>query len=88
MPGATETSWARVIFVLTEFQVMDAETARANEAGDNSHASTRRASTSASSSASPAAKRGLRDGEPTGRVQLLDPSEVEVADDDNEDDDD
>jgi uncharacterized protein (TIGR04552 family) len=36
VPGA-ETDLGAVIFVLTEFQVMDAETARANEAGENSH---------------------------------------------------
>ena len=29
---------ASIIFVLTEFQVMDAETARSNELGENSHA--------------------------------------------------
>ena len=31
------TIWASVVFVLTEFQVMDAETARQNEEGENSH---------------------------------------------------
>ena len=36
VPGA-ENELGAVIFVLTEFQVMDAETARANEAGENSH---------------------------------------------------
>ena len=36
VPGA-ENELGSVIFVLTEFQVMDAETARANEAGENSH---------------------------------------------------
>jgi uncharacterized protein (TIGR04552 family) len=36
VPGA-ENDLGAVIFVLTEFQVMDAETARANEAGENSH---------------------------------------------------
>lgn len=36
VPGA-ENELGTVIFVLTEFQVMDAETARMNEAGDNSH---------------------------------------------------
>ena len=36
VPGA-ENDLGSVIFVLTEFQVMDAETARANEAGENSH---------------------------------------------------
>jgi uncharacterized protein (TIGR04552 family) len=37
VPGA-ENELGAVIFVLTEFQVMDAETARLNEAGENSHA--------------------------------------------------
>ncbi|HEX6837699.1 MAG TPA: TIGR04552 family protein, partial [Polyangia bacterium] len=37
VPGA-ENDLGAVIFVLTEFQVMDAETARLNEAGENSHA--------------------------------------------------
>ncbi|HEX8952428.1 MAG TPA: TIGR04552 family protein, partial [Polyangia bacterium] len=37
VPGA-ENDLGAVIFVLTEFQVMDAETAKANEAGENSHA--------------------------------------------------
>jgi uncharacterized protein (TIGR04552 family) len=37
MPGA-DTELGSIIFVLTEFQVMDAETGRANEAGENSHA--------------------------------------------------
>jgi uncharacterized protein (TIGR04552 family) len=37
MPGE-ENELGAVIFVLTEFQIMDAETARANEAGENSHA--------------------------------------------------
>jgi uncharacterized protein (TIGR04552 family) len=37
VPGS-ENELGAVIFVLTEFQVMDAETARANEAGENSHA--------------------------------------------------
>lgn len=37
VPGS-ENDLGAVIFVLTEFQVMDAETARANEAGENSHA--------------------------------------------------
>ncbi len=37
VPGA-ENDLGAVIFVLTEFQVMDAETARQNEAGENSHA--------------------------------------------------
>ena len=37
LPGA-ESELGSVIFVLTEFQVMDADTARLNEAGDNSHA--------------------------------------------------
>jgi uncharacterized protein (TIGR04552 family) len=37
VPGA-ENELGAIIFVLTEFQVMDAETARMNEAGDNSHA--------------------------------------------------
>jgi uncharacterized protein (TIGR04552 family) len=37
VPGA-ENELGSVIFVLTEFQVMDAETARLNEAGENSHA--------------------------------------------------
>ncbi len=36
VPGQ-ENELGAVIFVLTEFQVMDADTARANEAGDNSH---------------------------------------------------
>ncbi len=36
VPGA-ESDLGAVIFVLTEFQVMDAETARYNEAGENSH---------------------------------------------------
>ncbi|MCU1277799.1 MAG: hypothetical protein JWM53_1345, partial [bacterium] len=36
VPGA-ENELGATIFVLTEFQVMDAETARANEAGENSH---------------------------------------------------
>jgi uncharacterized protein (TIGR04552 family) len=36
VPGA-ENDLGATIFVLTEFQVMDAETARANEAGENSH---------------------------------------------------
>jgi uncharacterized protein (TIGR04552 family) len=36
VPGA-ENELGAVIFVLTEFQVMDAETAKANEAGENSH---------------------------------------------------
>jgi uncharacterized protein (TIGR04552 family) len=36
VPGA-ENELGNVIFVLTEFQVMDAETARQNEAGENSH---------------------------------------------------
>src|SRR4051812_8810838 len=36
VPGA-ENELGTVIFVLTEFQVMDAETARMNEAGENSH---------------------------------------------------
>jgi uncharacterized protein (TIGR04552 family) len=36
VPGA-ENELGAVIFVLTEFQVMDAETARLNEAGENSH---------------------------------------------------
>jgi len=37
VPGA-ENELGSIIFVLTEFQVMDAETARMNEAGENSHA--------------------------------------------------
>lgn len=36
VPGA-ENDLGAVIFVLTEFQVMDADTARMNEAGENSH---------------------------------------------------
>ena len=36
MPQA-EDDLGSVIFVLTEFQVLDAETARANEEGENSH---------------------------------------------------
>ena len=36
VPGA-ENDLGAVIFVLTEFQVMDAETAQLNEAGENSH---------------------------------------------------
>jgi len=36
VPGA-ENELGAIIFVLTEFQVMDAETARMNEAGENSH---------------------------------------------------
>jgi uncharacterized protein (TIGR04552 family) len=36
VPGA-ENELGSIIFVLTEFQVMDAETARMNEAGENSH---------------------------------------------------
>lgn len=36
VPGA-ENELGSVIFVLTEFQVMDADTARMNEAGENSH---------------------------------------------------
>src|SRR6185312_4594433 len=39
IPGAENNNdLGAVIFVLTEFQVMDAETARSNEAGENSHA--------------------------------------------------
>ncbi|MDB4966637.1 MAG: hypothetical protein JWN44_2326 [Myxococcales bacterium] len=37
VPGQ-ENELGAIIFVLTEFQVMDADTARANEAGENSHA--------------------------------------------------
>jgi uncharacterized protein (TIGR04552 family) len=37
VPGAQD-ELGSVIFVLTEFQVVDADTARANEAGENSHA--------------------------------------------------
>jgi uncharacterized protein (TIGR04552 family) len=37
VPGQ-ENDLGAIIFVLTEFQVMDAETARLNEAGENSHA--------------------------------------------------
>jgi uncharacterized protein (TIGR04552 family) len=36
--GEGEQELGRVIFVLTEFQVVDAETARQNEIGENSHA--------------------------------------------------
>lgn len=36
VPGA-DNELGNIIFVLTEFQVMDAETARQNEAGENSH---------------------------------------------------
>jgi uncharacterized protein (TIGR04552 family) len=39
VPGSENANdLGAVIFVLTEFQVMDADTARANEAGENSHA--------------------------------------------------
>jgi uncharacterized protein (TIGR04552 family) len=37
LPNASEVELGSIIFVLTEFQVMDAETARANEMGENSH---------------------------------------------------
>jgi uncharacterized protein (TIGR04552 family) len=38
IPGENDNELGAVIFVLTEFQVMDADTARQNEAGENSHA--------------------------------------------------
>jgi uncharacterized protein (TIGR04552 family) len=37
VPDPTSDDLGSIIFVLTEFQVMDAETARQNEAGENSH---------------------------------------------------
>ena len=37
IPDASNDELGTIIFVLTEFQVMDAETAQRNEAGENSH---------------------------------------------------
>jgi uncharacterized protein (TIGR04552 family) len=75
VPGSSEDELGSVIFVLTEFQVMDAETAKANEAGENSH-------TKYKARQHERGERGLREAEETGRVQRIDPADVEAEDDD------
>jgi len=86
VPGAeAEDELGKIIFVLTEFQVMDAETARANEAGDNSHAKYKARQHERVKFRLTRGERGLRDnGDPTAKVTLLDGSELDGEDEDEE----
>lgn len=77
VPGA-ENDLGSVIFVLTEFQVMDAETARQNEAGENSHAKYK-------ARQHERVKARLSEGERGVRELTADSRQSTVADDESDD---
>jgi uncharacterized protein (TIGR04552 family) len=89
VPGAeAEDELGKIIFVLTEFQVMDAETARANEAGENSHVEYKARQHERVKFRLTRGERGLRDNgtsdTTTGPVPLLDPADLEPEIEDDE----
>jgi uncharacterized protein (TIGR04552 family) len=90
VPGSSSDELGAVIFVLTEFQVMDAETAKANEDGENSHAKYKARQHERVKFRLTRGERGLRDAldqsGQTGPVVKLDAADV--AEEDDEDDDD
>lgn len=70
-----ENELGNVIFVLTEFQVMDAETAAKNEAGDNSHAKYKARQHDRVQVRLRSGEKGLRDALATGNLHDEDDDE-------------
>jgi uncharacterized protein (TIGR04552 family) len=83
VPGA-ENELGATIFVLTEFQVMDAETARANEAGENSHVKYKARQHERVKFRLSQGEKGLRDQTLTG-ISLEPPSTPQPTDDEEDD---
>jgi uncharacterized protein (TIGR04552 family) len=83
VPGA-ENDLGAVIFVLTEFQVMDVETARLNEAGENSHAKYKARQHERVKFRLSQGEKGLRDQTQPG-IKLPPPPPPPTDDEDDED---
>jgi uncharacterized protein (TIGR04552 family) len=84
VPGA-ENDLGAVIFVLTEFQVMDAETARLNEAGENSHVKYKSRQHDRVKFRLSQGEKGLRDQTLPGLPDQLPPPLPQSANDDEDD---
>jgi uncharacterized protein (TIGR04552 family) len=84
VPGQ-ENELGAVIFVLTEFQVMDAETARANEAGENSHAKYKARQHERVKFRLSQGEKGLRDLTLPGTADQLPPKPTRTDDEDDDD---
>jgi uncharacterized protein (TIGR04552 family) len=84
VPGAEhEDELGKIIFVLTEFQIMDVETSRANEAGENSHTEYKARQHERVKFRLTRGERGLRDnGDMTPPLGIIDPGEIEAEDED------
>jgi uncharacterized protein (TIGR04552 family) len=86
VPGQ-ENELGAVIFVLTEFQVMDAETARMNEAGENSHAKYKARQHERVKFRLSQGEKGLRDLTLPGTADQLPPARTPTDDEDDDDSD-
>jgi uncharacterized protein (TIGR04552 family) len=86
VPGQ-ENELGAVIFVLTEFQVMDAETARANEAGENSHTKYKARQHERVKFRLSQGEKGLRDLTLPGTADQLPPQPTRTDDEDDDESD-